>query len=228
MSNHSYEIEIKSLLGDRAKAEELINKMQQLDPNFQVKGQHSQLNHYFTGTGSLSRLQEKLNQYLDEAALIKLQDIVSKAKDYSLRTRLADQTLLLVIKASIDDTSSSNGTARLEFETQIKGLTIEELDQIILDCGFQYQAKWSRKRSDYNYRGLNVSIDRNAGYGYLAEFEQVESDPEKADEVKANLRSIMRELGAEELDQERLARMFDYYNTHWQEYYGTEKTFVID
>jgi hypothetical protein len=38
----------------------------------------------------------------------------------------------------------------------------------------------------------------------------------------------MAELGLDELPQERLARMFEFYNQNWSEYYGTDKTFNID
>jgi hypothetical protein len=37
----------------------------------------------------------------------------------------------------------------------------------------------------------------------------------------------MAELGVEELLQDRLERMFAHYNEHWQEYYGTDRTFII-
>ena len=75
---------------------------------------------------------------------------------------------------------------------------------------------------------MNVTIDRNAGYGYLAEFESIQTDPSRADATKAELRALMRSVGCEELDQKRLARMFSYYNIHWPEYYGTEKVFNIE
>jgi hypothetical protein len=35
----------------------------------------------------------------------------------------------------------------------------------------------------------------------------------------------MQELGTEPVDLKLIARMYDYYNTHWQEYYGTENVF---
>ena len=73
-----------------------------------------------------------------------------------------------------------------------------------------------------------MTIDKNAGYGYLAEFEIIESDPSRADGAKAKLREIIKNVGLEELDQARLGRMFAYYNAHWPEYYGTEKIFVIE
>jgi hypothetical protein len=73
-----------------------------------------------------------------------------------------------------------------------------------------------------------VTIDRNAGYGYLAEFERVIEDEAKAGAVQDELRALMAELGVEELPQDRLERMFAHYNAHWPEYYGTEKIFTIE
>lgn len=222
----NFEIEIKSLIGSRQNADALVGKMKQSDPAFVVGGSHKQLNHYFMG-GDLTALREKLSSYLSSDKQAEFEKLTQQAKDFSVRTRLADTKIIFVIKATVDDTSSSNGTARQEFESEVN-LTLEQLDQILLDAGFQYQAKWSREREEYKYKGLNVTVDKNAGYGYLAEFESVVDDAAQADSVKSNIRQIMAELGVEELNQDRLARMFDYYNKNWQDYYGTEKVFNID
>lgn len=263
---HNFEIEIKSLLGSKDKADELLAKMKAQDRNLQVLGSHKQLNHYFIG-GNLQNLFENIQNYLASEDRLKLNNLAEKAKDFSVRTRWADGKVILVVKASVDDTTSSNGTARLEFESVIpaeSGIqTIDDLDKIILNSGFSYQAKWSRERQEFVFHphlssliegeeergsppnventaihsppnvggargGINVSIDKNAGYGYLAEFEKVIEDETKASEVKEEIRKIMAELGALELAQDRLARMFDYYNQNWQDYYGTDKIFNIE
>lgn len=221
----SYEIEIKSLLGSKEKADELLKKLQ-ADASFQSLGAHKQLNHYFTG-GDTRLLYRNTVLYVEELKRDQFKAICEQAKDVSVRTRQADQAVILVIKASVDDTTSANGTARMEFESKIN-LSLEELDQLVLNSGFKYQAKWSRERQDFKYKGLNVSIDKNAGYGYLAEFESVIDDASKAEQVKTVIRDRMTELGIEELPQDRLARMFDYYNKNWQDYYGTEKVFNIE
>ena len=221
-----YEIEIKSLLGSKEKADELIQKMKENDPSFAELGGHRQLNHYFVG-GDLSLLYRNLVSFIAPEKQDAFKQITHQAKDYSIRTRNADGKVIFVMKASVDDTTSSNGTARMEFESLVE-LSLDELDKIVLDSGFEYQAKWSRERQDFKYQGMNVSIDRNAGYGYLAEFENVIDDKSKADEAKSLIRSKMDELGIAELAQDRLERMFDYYNKNWRDYYGTEKTFVIE
>ena len=170
----------------------------------------------------------------------KLRHISKTAKDYSARTRWADGKaaprtgvqptgtgVILVIKASVDDTTSSNGTARLEWESEVP-ITIEELDKLVLDSGFKYQAKWSRERQAFKFKDFNVTIDKNAGYGYLAEFEKQIEDQIKADETKKMIRLIMKDLEIEELAQDRLERMFAYYNENWENYYGTKNIFTIE
>lgn len=221
----SYEIEIKTLLGDKQTADDLVAKMKQADPSFVSLGSHKQLNHYFTG--DVSAIRECIALKLQPDKREQFEHLLKTGKDFSVRTRWADGKVIFVIKATVDDTTSSNGTARHEFESVLE-LTLEQLDQILLDAGLKYQAKWSREREEYQYKGLNVAIDKNAGYGYLAEFEKIIDDESKAEETKLNIRYRMSELGLEELPQNRLARMFAFYNQNWQDYYGTEKTFVIE
>ena len=50
----------------------------------------------------------------------------------------------------------------------------------------------------------------------------------RAEAQAARLRALMTELGVEELAQDRLERMFAYYNANWPTYYGTEETFTVE
>lgn len=224
---HTYEIEIKSLLGSADAAHALRAKLSEVDPTHERTGTNTQLNHYFTG-GDIERLYEEVADLFDEKEQERLKKIVEDGSGFSVRTRQLDDRVLLVVKASIDDTTSENGIARIEFESEVAGHSLVELDQRLLDAGYAYQAKWSREREEYRVRGANVTIDRNAGYGYLAEFERVIEDETKAGAVQNELRALMAELGVEELPQDRLERMFAHYNAHWPEYYGTEKIFTIE
>jgi len=223
MKQETYEVEIKCLLGEKPNADRLAAKMKEADSDLKELGSHRQLNHYFEGSGDFKKAAEAIPDADDRQAFL---DLASKAKSFSLRTRDADGKILLVLKAAVDDTTSANGTARREVEVPA-GASLDILDKALLDAGFTYQAKWSRERQEYVYKGANVTIDKNAGYGYLAEFESIETNPAKLDAAKSNLRALMAELGAEELDAARLERMFAYYNTHWPDYYGTEKVFNI-
>lgn len=227
------EIEIKSLLGKKPSADKLLNKLLSLSPTPQSTEQSQQLNHYFAGEDKLAiNLQQTIKPYLSAGDMEKLTTVINKGHKFSVRTREINQEQVrLVVKASVDETTSENGISRHEFEENVIGLTLEELDQLLLGIGYTYQAKWSRERKAYSLKyddqPMVVSIDKNAGYGYLAEFEATLDDDSIVDQTQKKLRKLMRELGAEELAQDRLERMFAFYNQNWQDYYGTDKTFLI-
>lgn len=235
-SPQTYEIEIKSLLeGGLEQVEALRSLLHDHFDDLNQVEDSQQLNHYFQGD-ALPQLTKKIAPHLTDAQQQELADLAEEAADYSVRTRqLKDPSLdqpkvLFVLKASIDDTTSQNGIARREFEAELADLTIDELDQLILDSGFEYQAKWSRDRQAYTSpsHNLTVSIDKNAGYGYLAEFEKVVASADQADQAVAEIRDLMAKLDISELAQDRLERMFTFYNQNWPDYYGTDKTFKVE
>ena len=55
MRMHSYEVEVKSLLGSEENAEMLRKKMQEIDSATHLTSKNKQLNHYFIG-GSMDAL----------------------------------------------------------------------------------------------------------------------------------------------------------------------------
>ncbi len=221
-----YEIEIKSLLGAKENAEALRAKMRELDPTYARVSTNTQLNHYFKD-GELMELYENTEHLFMDEQKEKFKRIAEKGTNFSVRSRQRDDEVLLVVKASVDAGTSANSVSRLEFEEPLR-VTLDELDALILGAGFVYQAKWSREREEYSYKGANVCIDKNAGYGYLAEFEKILSDGEDIARARMEIEALMGELGVEELPQDRLERMFAHYNKEWPNYYGTERTFVIE
>lgn len=225
---HTYEVEIKSLLGqEKVAVDNLKKKLFELYSDVKLIKKGKQLNHYFHAPTNMEIMAKNISGFLTEDKKILFKDIIQKGKKISIRTRDADGTVILVLKASVGDDTSSNGVKRIEFEA-IVNKTLAELDQLLIDSGATYQAKWSREREEYVSGPIHICIDKNAGYGYLAEFEIVTEDEGKLDTIKTELISIMDKLGVTELPQDRLERMFAHYNTHWPEYYGTDKTFIIN
>ncbi|MEK7208165.1 MAG: hypothetical protein AAB699_01290 [Patescibacteria group bacterium] len=260
-----FEIEIKSLLGSRERADELKRRLVQLFPALKTLPPHKQRNHYFViprqgGVAATTNaahanetdsvtLRKAVFPLLSQAKQKELAAVLARIKgEVSIRTRDADGKVFIILKMSIGDDTSANGVSRIEFDCVIRQRriaattnaayanedkirrpkTLEELDQILLDAGLSYQAKWSREREQYDLGHIHITIDKNAGYGYLAEFEKLIGDDREADAAKQELKALMVELGCKELPQERLERMFQYYNEHWQEYYGTDKVFVVE
>ena len=216
----TYEVAIKSLLGTQEAADALRSRFHVVDPT------SKQLNHYFE-TGPMDVLHERVRAIVPSHEHDRLAHIVTRGTRFSVRTRQADDAVLFVIKASIDDTTSENGISRIEFEVAVDH-PLDTLDALIQDAGFPYQAKWSRDREEYTVRGTTVTIDRNAGYGYVAELEKVVTSEEEVEAARDHLRALMQQLGIEELSQDRLERMFAHYNAHWPQYYGTDKIFIIE
>jgi adenylate cyclase class IV len=221
----TFEVEVKSLLGSEENAQVLRERMKQVDSATTLTSRNTQLNHYFS-SAEPQNICAAVEQYFSEEHTKKLYEIFEKGKEFSIRTRDKDGKVFLVVKASVDNTTSSNGITRMEFEEEMP-LTLDELDQVLLSAGCAYQAKWSREREEYLCRGVAVTLDKNAGYGWLAEFERVVKDESQLDAARKEVRALMEQCGVQELQQDRLERMFAFYNAHWGEYYGTEKVFTI-
>lgn len=234
----SYEVEVKALLGGSERAEELRKAMRKLDPSCELLAVGRQLNHYFEPNAAhgdaktpLERLHDEIAPLIEKSAAARLADLAARATDYSVRTRLKDEgdakAVYLIVKASVGDDTSANGVARMEFDEKI-ALPLSDLDQLVMSCGFAYQAKWSRQREEYVCNGINITLDKNAGYGWLAEFERIVEDGGEVAAAEAEVRSLMDKLKVQELPQDRLERMFAHYNAHWQDYYGTDTVFTIE
>jgi adenylate cyclase class IV len=191
-------------------------------------GSHAQLNHYFKASeGAVGALRDTLKPHIPETAVEDLEHIITVGDNHSVRTREADGDVLVVIKASVGDDTSENGVSRIEFQ-ELVDLTLDDLDDLLLEVGFSYQAKWSREREEFSFGDdVAVTIDRNAGYGYLAELEKEVDSEEDVLAAEQLLRKLLGELELEELAQDRLERMFSHYNENWEDYYGTEETFDI-
>lgn len=220
-----YEVEIKSLLQTDEKAQKLRDKL--AEAGIGMKNKYKQLNHYFLNDGDFVKLEERLLPLFDADKKEKLKKILEEGKSHSLRTREMNGEAYFVIKASVDDTTSSNGILRMEFE-ESAGISMDALDKLLEEAGFSYQAKWSREREEYGKDDFYITIDKNAGYGYLSEFEIQTEEQEKLTETKQKILDFMGELGLEELSQDRLERMFEFYNKNWREYYGTENVFNVE
>lgn len=225
--DEQYEVEIKCLLGSEEAADALRKRLRQIDPSCALRSSSTQLNHYFEG-GDPTALYERLSTRLPKDTAQQMERMATGGKNISVRTREADGEARIVMKASIGDDSSENGVMRMEVEETVPGMTLAMLDKEVLAAGYGYQAKWSRSREEYAVAGTAVCLDKNAGYGYVAEFEKVVGNPDEAKAAREEIEGLMNAAGVMELPQTRLERMFAYYNEHWPEYYGTDKTFTID
>ncbi len=221
------ELEIKCLLGTQANADAFLIKLEEFGIETQtLVTPERQLNHYFSGNNVLD-IYNKVSWQMPMKDAEALYHICMYGRNHSVRTRSIlpwDETIL-VIKSSNNENSSHNGVTRLEFEYMFPGMTLEELDLILLDLGWEYLSKRSRIRTWYHVWDIDICLDQNAGYGYIAEFETILSSGEDAVAAEARIRTLMTQLGVHELDQTKLEQMFAHYNQNWSDYYGSSSTF---
>lgn len=222
-----YEVEVKSLLGDATDVATFITKLRQRDPQLALKAESDQLNHYFDDSGDSEALYERVKDLLiEESDRSGMRAILDGFSSYSIRTRLENKKVYFVIKAAREGEDKDHALARIE-GSYLSMAPIEELDAAILASGYGYLSKWSRSRKEYSYRGYNVCLDKNAGYGYILEIEKVVTTEADATTTKSEILAELEDLGLEELPQDRLGRMFAHYNKHWSDYYQTDKTFTV-
>lgn len=220
-----YEVEIKSLLGSATRATELIVQLRELDPTTVKTGQQSQLNHYFKG-GDLAVLAEAMTEFLNAEQREQIVEIDAKCSSKNVRTRQKNDVVLLIVKGSLDSRSAAHSHRRMEFEAEVP-LTIDELDSKVIAAGYQLEAKWQAEREMYQSLGLTVDMMFSPGYGYVAEFEKVVQQEADVNSARKEVVIVMKKLGIVELPNERLERMYTYYNNNWRDYYGTKKVFNV-
>lgn len=220
-----YEVEIKSLLGSQEATDKLIAKLQESQEGLVEVGQKRQYNHYFIG-GKLELLATAAAPFLDAAQRKALADIAAQAVTWSVRSRQSNDEVILIVKAGVDEGSAVHGHKRLEFEAPV-AMTIDELDELILGAGFDREAKWFAERTLYRHGDVTLDVIFSPGYGYMVEFEKVVADEHEAEPARQSIIALMDHLGLKEFDPDLLERMYAYYNAHWQEYYGTRKTFTL-
>jgi predicted adenylyl cyclase CyaB len=225
---NQFEVEVKTLLGGKEAADAFVAKLKEIDGGLKQAAQSNQLNHYFDSHGDRDKVAAAVAPFLSDNDLAAFKQIIGPAKSYALRTRDADGRILLVIKAAKGDGDDQHALERLEGEYATTAPDIDALDEAIRSAGYDFLSKWSRERVEYAYKDYTVCLDRNAGYGYLAEIEKVVPDSAAAETARKEILAELAALGFAELSQERIGRMFEYYNSHWPEYYKTEKTFTVE
>ncbi len=212
-----FEVEKKCLVEDAQ-----AFRGQLIAANALLVGTESQLNHYFTGESS--QVWKAIAGFCvggNEGLMQTLLNLLSS----SVRTRQVEGEAYSILVAK-EGKDSANGGIRREAETK-HSLTLEQLDSLLIDSGLEVQAKWSRSRESYRIDKVTICLDKNAGYGYLAEFEIVVSSEAEIELAEQRISKVISKFGLEELEGDRLNRMFAYYNRNWRNYYGTNNTFEV-
>jgi adenylate cyclase class IV len=205
--------------------------------DFKLVSTETQLNHYFSGSLSPAQL-TSLSEYDIDWTNEKHENLLNFIQNFSqakqsIRTRYSSfytypHSSTFVLKATKNDTSSENGTARVELEFEI-GRVLDKLDNyLISSLKLEYLSKWSRKRVTYKWlpEDITVCVDVNAGYGTILEVELMTEEKEDYSADLDTLRYLLQIIEAKEIPTSHMDEMFQVYNKDWEKFYGTSLTFA--
>lgn len=115
---------------------------------------------------------------------------------------------------------------REEIEIKIDRKDFQKADKIFTSLGFKYDTKWYRVRKEYRYKDFNISIDFNAGYGWIAEIEKIvrKGHEEKA---KKDILQLARIVNIKPASKSLFDKMYKYYKNNWPYYFDSKTTFDI-
>jgi predicted adenylyl cyclase CyaB len=104
---------------------------------------------------------------------------------------------------------------REEIEIKFAKEDFEVLEKLFLSLGYNVKIKWFRKRHNFEWNNISISVDFTRGYGYIIEFERLCEENEK-EEVLSELKKRFSELGIVQSSKEEFDKQFNYYKENWQ------------
>jgi len=139
-----------------------------------------------------------------------------------LRIRRTDTNAYLILKKGW-----MHDEDREELEVRVDEEAFDTLDSILTNLGYDYNTKWHRERTEYHYHDFAITLDFNAGYGWVAEIEKVVSEGEE-DSAKQEISALAQEIGLQPTPPEVFDKMYHYYKKNWQYYFDSGKTFTLE
>lgn len=136
---------------------------------------------------------ENIIDFLSKIGAKKLAEYLQKDKYYLLKEgfifRIRNNKFF-TIKCNVDN--RDNGW--YEWESEVKN--VEELENILLNCGFKLFGTIEKKRQQYKYKNFEINLDDVKGLGRFIEIEIFDHD--KNNGLK-KIRNLMKKIGVKKI-----------------------------
>ncbi len=109
---------------------------------------------------------------------------------------------------------------REELEIILPRKDFKKLQSLFSDLGYDTKVKWLRKRINYLWKGITVSLDYSKGYGYIIELEKMVTNPKNKKAALKMLNKAMKELGIKQTSKSTFDKKLRYYEKHWKKLIG--------
>lgn len=106
--------------------------------------------------------------------------------------------------------------AREEMEIKLPKEDFQKLEKVFLSIGINTKIKWFRKRLEFDWNGISVSLDYTKGYGYIIELEKITSENHKQ-KIVEELKTKFAELNIPISPKEEFDNAFKNYEQNWRE-----------
>lgn len=219
------EIEKKYLIKDLKSRDELVSKLYEKFPKLDHSGRKTIISYFYERGIDKKKIITAATKMLNADKLAELNAILVNSTEQVVKCRSIDDVNYFTVKGSGSGEDPVHAVNRLEFEVSLE-LELEEINHLLQEAGINIVSKWSSVRDFYDLDStIKADIEFVAGYGYKAEFEILINDGESPDLVIKLLDELAGSLGLVEANGKLLAKMYEYYNNHWQEYFKTDKVF---
>lgn len=104
---------------------------------------------------------------------------------------------------------------RKEIEIKIPKEDFEKIVSLFETLGFNIEIKWFRKRLQYTWNNVKITIDDTKGYGKIIELEKM-SDEENKERVYEELTKKLKELNIKETQSQIFKDKFEFYRQNWR------------
>jgi len=166
---------------------------------------YQDLIHFFSREGELTKVDEQLTCYFKG--------------EQELRIQQNDSHAFAQVKiGGINNEQKQKITVRYTREQ------FPELQALFRGLGYEVDSVWKRKRHEFQWGGVKVTVNDTFGYGCLIDME-VMSQEQNPDIVK-DLKIKFRSLGIEPTTQEVMDNKFEWYQRHWKVF--LPETSVLD
>ena len=105
---------------------------------------------------------------------------------------------------------------RKELEIKLDKNDFEKLEKLFNALGYEIEIKWFRKRNNFKWQDIDVSLDFTKGYGYILELEKMSNEENKEKNLLL-LREKLKLLGVNETRKEEFDKIFENYKKNWKE-----------
>ncbi|MFC1740954.1 CYTH domain-containing protein [Nanoarchaeota archaeon] len=104
---------------------------------------------------------------------------------------------------------------REEVEVRFDREDFDNLEKMFLLMGYGVKVKWFRKRHTFFWKGFEVSVDDNKGYGHILEIEKKSTSKGKMKALK-EVKGAFKKLGIAVTPKKTFDEKYQYYLKHWE------------